>query len=82
MILIASKCDATFERRAVDPYEIEIQAKRRIKHLNSLQTAIATPETHRRGIVIILKEILAGRIGKDFEPLLGREFPGFIPVSC
>ena len=54
-----------FEDRQVDPTEFEQVAKRELKKLNTLQTSAGTPETHKKGIYIILREILSGYSGEQ-----------------
>ena len=76
-LLISCKCDAGFEERDVDPTEIEQSAKRQLKNLKTIQTSASTPETHKRGILIILREILSGNSGKE---LKHTRRPS--PVSC
>ena len=62
-LLISCKCDALPGDRDVDPREIELKAKRQLKHLNTLQTSAATSEPNKRGISLILRAIMSSTPG-------------------
>ena len=66
-LLISCKCDSRPEERDVDPREIELKAKHRLKHLHTLQTSAVSPETNRRGITMILRAIMSSTPGKSSE---------------
>ncbi|GAB7360457.1 hypothetical protein MBLNU230_g8411t1 [Neophaeotheca triangularis] len=58
-VFISCKCDIPPLDRAVDPLIIERGAKRDIKHLDTLSTSAANPETHKRGLSMALSAVLA-----------------------
>ena len=64
LILIATKCDALFEERQIDPTQIETTAKRSLKNLLTVQTSAGVPETHKRSLSMILRSIIAAPKGE------------------
>ena len=63
-VLVSSKCDTLQGERKIDPAEVEQKAKRSVKNLNTLQTSIRDSETHKRGLSIMLRDILSQTAGK------------------
>lgn len=68
IILVATKNDALFEEREVEPTQIESTAKRSIKNLLTMQTSAGVPETHKRTLSMILRSIIAAPKGKVGTP--------------
>ena len=64
--LVSSKCDNPPTSWDVDPCKIE-GACSNIEGVESFQTSATAPETHKRCVSVILRNIAAGRDGK---PLL------------
>ena len=58
-VLISCKCDALPEETEVDPTEVEEKARRSLKVVDTLKVSAGTPETHRSGLLSILRAILA-----------------------
>lgn len=63
-MLIATKCDALFEERQIDPTQFETAAKRSLKDLLTVQASAGVPETHKRSLSMILRSIIAAPKGK------------------
>ena len=59
-MLISCKCDGPPRERQLDPLIIEQKAKQSVSDLATLQTSVTAPETHKRGISMILKAIIFG----------------------
>lgn len=57
-ILISCKCDTPLDEREVDPARVEENAKRAINSISTLQISEFHPETHRRGIFMLLNTIV------------------------
>ena len=66
-VLISSKCDVLPEARRVDPSKVEQQLRQSFRRLNTLQINAGDPETHKRGVSMILREILSRPTGKTRE---------------
>lgn len=73
LVLIATKCDALFEERQLDPTNIENTAKRSLRNLITVQTSAGVPETHKRSLSMILRSIITAPKGK----VQCRNCPGF-----
>ncbi|KAK5175027.1 uncharacterized protein LTR77_000163 [Saxophila tyrrhenica] len=58
-VLVSCKCDASPEEAEVDPADVENRARRSLKVVDTLQTSASTPETHKRGLSMILRAILS-----------------------
>ncbi|KAK3681546.1 hypothetical protein LTR37_020854 [Vermiconidia calcicola] len=58
-VLISCKCDAPAAECEVDPFQFEDRAKRSIRSLHTLQASAIHPETHKRGLSMILRAILS-----------------------
>ena len=59
LVLVSCKCDAGPEDVELDPCDVEQRARRVLKSLNTIQTSAGTPETHKRGLSMILRDILS-----------------------
>lgn len=65
-VLVSCKCDARPEDIELDPTDVEQRARRSLKHLNSIQAAATTPETHKRALSMILRDILSRPPGESY----------------
>ncbi len=58
-VLVSCKCDASPEETEVDRADVEHRARRSLKVVDTLQASAGTPETHKRGLSMILRAILS-----------------------
>lgn len=66
-VFVSCKCDIPPLDRAVDPLIIERGAKRDIKNLITLSMSATSPETHKRGLSMVLSAVLARLTGGSFK---------------
>src|SRR5205085_149872 len=64
-VLVSCKCDASPEEMEVDPADVEHKARRSLKVVDTLQASAGTPETHKRGLSMILRAILSAPPGAN-----------------
>lgn len=62
-LLLSGKCDTPQSEREIDPAQVEQNAKRAISSITTFQIS-RDPETHRRGISVLLNSIVSGIAGK------------------
>lgn len=62
---MSCKCDTPIEEREVDPFEIEQKAKNHLKDLRTVQTSAKDPESHLRGVDLLLRAIVTSSLGKS-----------------
>ncbi|EME48582.1 hypothetical protein DOTSEDRAFT_67582 [Dothistroma septosporum NZE10] len=65
-VLISCKCDTPADEREVDPAQVEQNAKRAINNISTLQISEYHPETHRRGIFMLLNTIVSAQSEQYF----------------
>lgn len=61
-LLLSCKCDTPQSEREIDPAQVELNAKRAISSITTLQIS-RDPESHKRGISVLLNSIVSGIAG-------------------
>ena len=66
-MLVSSNCDAPANSRLIDPHEVE-QLCMDETGIESIQTSIDAPDTHKRCISVVLRNYIRNEIGQSAKP--------------